>query len=89
LTPEGAQQGQLVLRPGGLLCFVGGLAAGAAAVWLLKPVPPRVRQGRTAIEASGMNRKHYRCQTCGLETTAGPLTSHQKASGHAGRERVA
>jgi hypothetical protein len=72
---------------------------GAAAALLLErreradrvPVDknPRLQAaGRRGIRASGMNTNHYRCRDCGMETTAGPLTGHQKATSHVGRSRV-
>ena len=53
------------------------------------PKNPRLAAaGRRGITASGMNARRYRCKGCGMETTAGPLTRHQQATGHDGRASV-
>ncbi len=47
--------------------------------------PRLAAAGRRGIAASGMNSDRYRCGGCDMVTTAGPLTAHQRATGHAGR----
>lgn len=47
--------------------------------------PRLVAAGRRGIAASGMNSDRYRCGGCEMVTTAGPLTAHQRATGHEGR----
>jgi hypothetical protein len=50
--------------------------------------PKLAAAGRKGIAVSGMNSDRYRCGTCGMETTAGPMTGHQRATGHEGRFKV-
>lgn len=47
--------------------------------------PRLAAAGRRGIAASGMNSDRYRCGGCEMVTTAGPLTGHQRATGHEGR----
>lgn len=47
--------------------------------------PRLAAAGRRGITASGMNSDRYRCGGCEMVTTAGPLTAHQRATGHEGR----
>jgi hypothetical protein len=47
--------------------------------------PRLAAAGRRGIAASGMNSDRYRCGGCEMVTTAGPLTAHQRATGHEGR----
>jgi hypothetical protein len=81
--------------------FVVGALVGAvgAALWRRLDVPspteavegknPRLAAaGRRGIAASGMNSDRYRCGGCEMVTTAGPLTAHQRATGHEGRFRA-
>jgi len=50
--------------------------------------PRLAAAGRRGIAASGMNRDRYRCGGCEMVTTAGPLTGHQRVTGHEGRFKV-
>jgi hypothetical protein len=47
--------------------------------------PRLAAAGRRGVAASGMNSDRYRCGGCEMVTTAGPLTAHQRATGHEGR----
>jgi hypothetical protein len=47
--------------------------------------PKLAAAGRRGVVASGMNSDRYRCGDCEMVTTAGPLTAHQRATGHEGR----
>jgi hypothetical protein len=47
--------------------------------------PRLAAAGRRGIAASGMNSDRYRCGGCEMVTTAGPLSAHQRATGHEGR----
>jgi len=47
--------------------------------------PRLVAAGRRGVAASGMNSHRYRCGGCEMVTTAGPLTGHQRVTGHEGR----
>lgn len=44
----------------------------------------RVRYREGAVRAAA-SRKKYRCGECSMETYAGAMTGHQRASGHTGR----
>lgn len=46
--------------------------------------PRLAAAGRRGVAASGMNSHRVRCSVCGLETTRGPMTGHQRATGHEG-----
>lgn len=50
---------------------------------LSRPVSDKQRAAsqRTARDLNG---KRVRCSVCGLETTRGPMTGHQRATGHEG-----
>jgi len=50
--------------------------------------PRLAAAGRLGIAASGMNSDRYRCGGCEMVTTAGPLTGHQRVTGHEGRFKV-
>jgi hypothetical protein len=50
--------------------------------------PGLAAAGRKGIAVSGMNNDRFRCGTCDMETTAGPLSRHQRATGHEGRFKV-
>lgn len=51
--------------------------------------PRLAAAGRRGMAASGMNSDRYRCGGCEMVTTAGPLTAHQRATGHEGRVKDA
>jgi hypothetical protein len=50
--------------------------------------PKLAAAGRKGIAVSGMNSDRFRCGTCGMETTAGPMSGHQRATGHEGRFKL-
>jgi len=47
--------------------------------------PRLAAAGRLGIAASRMNSDRYRCGGCAMVTTGGPLSAHQRATGHEGR----
>jgi hypothetical protein len=48
--------------------------------------PGLAAAGRRGVAASGMNTDRFRCGTCGMESTKGPLTRHQRTHDHEGME---
>lgn len=48
--------------------------------------PGLAAAGRKGVAAFGMNTDRFRCGTCGMESTKGPLTRHQRTHHHEGME---
>ena len=40
------------------------------------------------VSAMRLNSQKWRCEVCGAETTPGPLSLHQKVTGHAGKSQI-
>jgi hypothetical protein len=56
-----------------------------------RPPVTRLNERRREISREAVkktNAQRYRCGECGLETTPGPLSRHQRRTGHEGRVRV-